>query len=94
VCARDGSGIVEMAGAADAFLAWSCETGRQDLRLAERLRAQILRATQERLMELCLSTAEGRAVALDPLIGRVASGTASPREAADQLIEHLLRRHG
>jgi LAO/AO transport system kinase len=94
VSARDGSGIAEMAEAADMFLAWSRETGRHDVRLAERLRSQILRATQERLMELCLSAAEGRAIALDPLIDRVASGTVSPCEAADQLIEQLMRQGG
>jgi LAO/AO transport system kinase len=90
-CARDGSGMPEVIGAADQFLAWSRETGRYGDRLAERLEFQILRATQERLVELCSSAAKARDVHLAPLIEQVAAGAVSPGEAADRLIEQLVR---
>jgi LAO/AO transport system kinase len=90
--ARDGDGVADAVSAADNFLAWSRETGRYDYRLAERLRFQILRATQERLVELCLSAAKEREIELAPLIDQVASGALSPDEAADHLIEQLVRR--
>lgn len=90
--ARDGGGMAEVADSADNFLAWSRETGRYDYRLTERLRFQILRSTQERLVELCLSAAKEREVELAPLIERVAGGALSPDEAAEHLIEQLVDR--
>ncbi|MFH1603783.1 MAG: methylmalonyl Co-A mutase-associated GTPase MeaB [Pseudomonadota bacterium] len=92
VSARDGGGLADAADAVDGFLAWSRETGRYADRLSERLRFQILRATQERLVELCLSAAKQRDVELAPLTEQVASGALSPDEAAGQLIEQLVRR--
>ena len=92
VSARDGGGIEGVADAADLFLAWSRETGRYERRVAERLKTQILRSTQDRLMELCLLAAKEGDIDLDPLIERVAAGSISPGEAANHLIEQLL--HG
>ena len=91
VSARDGGGVPDVVDAADDFLAWSRETGRYGDRLAERLRFQILRTTQGRLVELCLSAAKARDVDLAPLIEQVARGAVSPDEAADHLIEQLVR---
>ena len=92
VSARDGSGVAGVGDAADLFLAWSRETGRYERRVAERLKTQILRATQDRLMELCLLAARERDFDLEPLIEQVAGGIVSPDEAADRLIEQLIHR--
>jgi LAO/AO transport system kinase len=91
VSARDGGGVTEAVAAADDFLGWSRASGLYANRLAERLRFRILRATQERLLERCLSAARSRNVELTPLIDQVASGALSPDEAAEHLIEQLLR---
>ncbi len=90
--ARDGSGVIELVTATDDFLAWSRETGRYSDRVAERLGYQMLRATEGRLMELCLSAASERNVDLDSLVAEIAGGAVSPTEAAERLIEQLLQR--
>jgi hypothetical protein len=73
--------------AADDFLAWSRETGRYSDRVEQRLRSQVLRATEGRLMQRCLSAAKARSIDLDMLIAEVARGAASPDEAAERLIQ-------
>lgn len=90
--ARDASGVAGVGDATDDFLAWSRETGRYEGRVAERLKTQILRATQDRLMELCLLAAREREIDLDPLVEQVAGGAVSPGEAADHLIEQLIHQ--
>jgi LAO/AO transport system kinase len=90
--ARDGGGVAELVKAADDFIAWSRETGRYGDRVAERLRSQVLRATEGRLMQLCLSAGAERDIELAALVEAVAAGSASPDEAAARLIENLL--HG
>ncbi|MBI3373055.1 MAG: methylmalonyl Co-A mutase-associated GTPase MeaB [Betaproteobacteria bacterium] len=90
--AREGGGIDALADATEDFLAWSRETARYDDRVAERLRFQILRATQGRLMELCLAADGEGDVDLVSLAGEIASGAVSPDEAAERLIEQWVRR--
>jgi LAO/AO transport system kinase len=92
VSAKEGSGIAGLCDSADLFLAWSRETGRYEDRAAERLKTQILRATQGRLLELCLLAAKERDVDLEPLIEQVGGGAISPGEAAEHLIEQLIHR--
>jgi LAO/AO transport system kinase len=91
-CAREASGIGGVCDAADLFLAWSRETGRYEVRVAERLKTQIMRATQDRLMDLCLAAARDGDIDLVPLIEQVAAGAISPGEAADHLIGQLISR--
>ncbi len=43
-------------------------------------------------VQLCLAAAREGDIDLGPLVGEVASGTASPDEAADRLIEQLVRK--
>lgn len=90
--ARDGSGIVDLALAADDFLAWSRETGRERERRTDRLKSHILRAMQARLTAICLVTAKERNLDLASLVDDVTCGTASPEEAATRLIESLLHK--
>lgn len=94
VQAREGGGIEGLADATGNFLAWSRETGRYDDRVAERLRFQILRATQGRLMELCLDAGKGGAAKLAGLANEIASGAVSPDEAATRLIEQWVPGSG
>jgi len=84
--AKQGAGIVELVDAAEDFLAWSRETGRYAHRLAERLRFQVLRATQDRLIERCLAGAREGGVDLGSLVAAIASGEATPQDAASRLI--------
>lgn len=92
VSARDGAGVADLAGAADAFLAWSRETGRYGERVTERLQAQVLRMAHDRLVELCQLAERERASETGPLVAQVACGAVSPGEAAEQLIEYLMQR--
>ena len=89
--ARDGGGVAALVESADDFLAWSRETGRYADRVAERLRSQVLRATEGRLMQLCLSAGKERDLDLASLVQAVAGGSASPEEAAARLIGNLLQ---
>ena len=90
--ARDGGGVADLVDSADDFLAWSRETGRYSDRVAERLRSQVLRTTEGRLMQLCLSAGIERDLDLATLVEAVALGSASPDEAAARLIGNLLHR--
>ncbi len=90
--ARDGGGVADLVKTADDFLAWSRETGRYSVRVAERLRSQVLRTTEGRLMQLCLSAGKERDLHLAALVEAVALGSASPEEAAARLIGNLLQR--
>jgi len=89
VSAGKRSGIDELARFADDFLAWSRATGRYADRVAERLRFQILRVTQARLIELCLSAGRESDVDLQALANEVAGGALSPDEAATCLVDQL-----
>ena len=87
--AHEDIGIDRLAAAVDDFLAWSRETGRDCDRVKERLRFQILNATQSRLLKFCLAAAARRDIDLDRLVTAVASGAASPDEAAERLLEQV-----
>lgn len=87
--AHEDSGIDALAAAVDDFLAWSRETGRYGDRVKERVRLRILNAAQSRLLQLCLAAATRRDVDLDRLVAVVASGAASPDEAAERLLEQM-----
>jgi LAO/AO transport system kinase len=89
-CAVQSSGVAELAAAADDFLAWSRETGRDRDRAHDRVRSQILGTTRDRLLELCLTAASERDTDLEDLIAAVAKGTLAPREASDRLIAQLV----
>lgn len=90
ISAHEGTGIAELAAAADDFLAWSRETGRYGERMTERLRAQILGAVEARLVQRCLEAGRERDIELAALVAEVASGGASPDEAAERLIEQWM----
>jgi len=90
--ARDGGGVADLINVTDDFLAWSRETGRYGDRVAERLRSQVLRATEGRLMQLCLSAGMERDLDLATLVEAVAGGSVSPDEAAARLIGNLLQK--
>lgn len=87
--AHEDIGIDGLAAAVDDFLAWSRETGRYGDRVKERVRLRILNAAQSRLLQLCLAAAARRDVDLDRLVAAVASGAASPDEAAERLLEQV-----
>jgi len=89
-CALQGSGVSEVAAAADDFLAWLRETGRYRDRLHDRVRSQILGATRDRLLELCVSAAKARDFNFDELIAAVADGTLGACEASERLIAQLV----
>lgn len=89
ISAQEGSGVAELAAAADDFLAWSRQTGRFGARVVERVRSQILGVARERLLQLCLAAASDRDVDLDALVAEVTRGVASPQEVADRLIAQL-----
>jgi LAO/AO transport system kinase len=89
-CGIQASGLAELAAAVDDFLAWSRETERYRDRLLDRIRAEILGATRERLLALCVVAA--RENDLDGLTAAVAAGTMSPRDACERLVSQLLDR--
>lgn len=89
VSAERGEGISEAASAANAFLDWFVETGRQAERSRDRVYRQILRTLSAMLIER-FSTPAG-AVGYPPTVAtwvdRITAGEASPLDAARALSE-------
>ena len=81
-------GVVELAQTIDTFIAWSDRTGRRLQRSRERAYAQLLRALSGVLLAPYSRApgAEALPDAVAPWIERIASGNASPIEAARVLL--------
>jgi LAO/AO transport system kinase len=89
-CARTGGGVEALAAAIDDFLAWCHETGPRAERMQERVQAQIVDATRERLLGRCLAAANGSGVRLGDLANAVTAGVIGIEQAADRLIAQLI----
>jgi LAO/AO transport system kinase len=85
--AGKGEGISELGRAIDEFLSWQRDTGRDSQRRGERLRSHILRVATARLLD---QTA--REDCLQELVQAVASGSSTPDDAAQVLLDVLCRR--
>lgn len=87
VSARQGSGVAELAGACDAFLAWQHDTGRDTQRRAARRRQHILRLVTARLLQV----AHGEV--LEPVLQvqaqALSAGHCTPEQASDAVIDKL-----
>ncbi len=86
--AAENKGVAELAQAVDTFMSWSEQTGRRLGRRRERAYAQVLRALSALLLAPYTRAAGAEALpdAVEPWIERIASGNASPIEAARALL--------
>jgi len=87
VSARQGSGVVELAAACDAFLSWQHDSGRALHRRAERRRLHILRLVTARLLQ----ASHGQALlpVLQAQAEALSGGLSTPEQAADAVIDQL-----
>jgi LAO/AO transport system kinase len=91
--ATENRGVVELAQAVDAFIAWSDRTGRRDQRRHERAYAQIVRALSALLLAPYAREPGSEQIPeiLVPFIERVAQGSASPIEVARAILSGVAR---
>jgi LAO/AO transport system kinase len=88
--ARTGEGTDAVAAEVDSFLDWADESGRLATRRAARVRRQILRLVERRLLHDMTAATAARAGDLDVWCARIVEGRASPHDAAAHLRESLL----
>ena len=80
---RTGQGVEALAVAIEGFIAWLDDTGRSEIRVADRLHTHVLRIVQARLLDHCVEVA--RVEGLD--LREMARGSLTPDEAADRIME-------
>jgi LAO/AO transport system kinase len=93
LAATENRGVVELAQAVDAFIAWSDRTGRHQQRRRERAYAQIVRALSALLLAPYAREPGSEQIPeiLVPFIERVAQGSASPLEVARAILSGVAR---
>ncbi len=86
--------VAELGGAIDAFIQWSEATGRRQERGRQRAYSQLLRALSAQLLGPYIRApgSDGFPASLEPWIERILQGASSPAEAAQALVNPLLRR--
>jgi LAO/AO transport system kinase len=89
VAAAENRNIAELAGAVDRFIGWTADTGRRSYRARERAYAQMMRALTTMLLAPYTRTAGAECwpSIVEPYVERIASGGASPLEAARALLK-------
>jgi len=89
LAASENRQVAELAGAIDAFVAWSERTGRRRRRTRERAYAQVVRALTAMLLAPYARApgSEEIPARIEPWVERIVQGSASPLEAAQALIQ-------
>ena len=87
VSAATGDGVVDLARACDAFLAWQREGGHHRRDRAQRLRRHLLRLAVARLMRAAAD--DGASAAIDAGVRAMREGRATPEQAAALLLQAL-----